>query len=231
MINLMKTTSMIALIAVISAVSIGIISMNGFSAIPLVTASVSPESGTIMGHVEYILRDADGNIKTYAQGDNMVVNKGDDCVIGYAFQTSAAGGSDNCTTNSNGFRFIGIGNATLTVDAADTTLKDGGSTSIANTTGGLMAVKSDSDTVGTASSDGGTVVIATETPFAFTATNATTVTAAGLFDATCPIWSSGGMCSGYASPMNMFSAQTISVAVASGDSLSVTWTITVGNSS
>lgn len=229
----MKTTSMIALIAVISAASIGAISMNGFSAIPLTTASVSPESGTMMGHVEYILRDADGNIKTYAQGDNMVVNKGDDCVMAYVFGSTNAGGKDVCTSASaDGFRFIGIGNGTITVDAADTTLLDAGVTTVASSgVGGIMAVRADSNNVATTSSNGGTVVIATETPFTFTAgRNATTVTAAGLFDATCSgISSTTGACTANASPMNMFSAQSISVAVAGGDSLSVTWTITVGS--
>ncbi len=76
----MKTTYVIALIAAISAVSIGAISMNEFT-VPLAIASASPESGTMMGHVEYILRDADGNIKSYAQADNMVVNRGDGCSI------------------------------------------------------------------------------------------------------------------------------------------------------
>ncbi|PIN83239.1 MAG: hypothetical protein COV65_04025, partial [Nitrosopumilales archaeon CG11_big_fil_rev_8_21_14_0_20_33_24] len=106
----MKTTSMVALIAVISAASIGAISMNGFTT-PLVAASVSPESGSIMGHVEYILYDADNNIKSYVQGDNMVVDKGDDCVIGYTFQPGNTGGTDFCVSNTNGFRYIGIGNA------------------------------------------------------------------------------------------------------------------------
>jgi hypothetical protein len=224
----MKTTSMIALIAVISAVSIGTISLNGFSAIPLVAASVSPESGTFMGHVEYILRDSDGNIKSYVQGDNLVVNKGDDCVIGYAFQTGIT--SDNCTLTGTGFRYIGVGNGSSSaVVNGDTTL-DGTSTTVASSgVGGLMSMKLDTDTVGTASSSGGTVVIATETPFVFTAgTNTTTVTGAGLFDGTCTM--TAGVCTAYGSP-NMFSAQRISVAVAGGDSLSVTWTITVGNAS
>ena len=228
---------MIAIIAVISAVSIGTITMNGFSAIPLVTASVSPESGTMMGHVEYILHDADGNIKSYTQGDNMVVNKGDDCVIGYAFQTTAAGGADNCTTTADGFRFIGIGNMTHTVFANSTTLVGQSTTVASSGTNGLMAVKADSNTVGTISSDNGIVVIATETPFVFFSTtgqisNTTTVTTAGLFDATCStVSSTGGHCTANAATMNMFSAQAISVAVSNGDSLSVTWTITVGNSS
>lgn len=224
---------MIALIAVLSAVSIGTISMNGFT-MPLVAASVSPESGAIMGHVEYILRDADGNIKSYVQGDNLVVNKGDDCVIGYAFQTtSASGGSDNCTTSGRpGFQFIGIGNMTHTVFANSTTLVGQSTTVASSGTNGIMAVKFDNNTVGTASSNGGTVVIATESAFTFDANNATTVRTAGLFDGTCSgVDSTTGACTANATIMNMFSAQEITVAVSSGDSLSVTWTITVGNSS
>ena len=229
----MKTTYVVALIAAISAVSIGAISMNEFT-VPLAIASASPESGTMMGHVEYILRDADGNIKSYAQTDNMVVDKGDDCVIGYAFQSTASGGSDTCTTAGRpGFQFIGIGNSTYTVDNLDTTLVNTGNAQVADTTNdGIMAVRFDNNTAATASVDGGTVVIATDTPFTFTANNATTVRSAGLFDGTCNgVDATGGYCTTNTGVMNMFSAQSITVAVSSGDSLSVTWTITVGNSS
>lgn len=226
----MKTTSMIALIAVISAASIGAISMNGFSAIPFATASVSPESGAMMGHVEYILRDADGNIKSYTQADNMVVDKGDDCVIGMVFEPGNTFGTDSCVTNTNGFRFIGIGNATATVAGTATTLTNTSTTAASSGVGGLMAMKTDGTIVVTASTNGGTAVIATETPFVFTAgKNATTVLSAGLFDATCT--ATAGICTAYASPQNMFAVQAISVVVAGGDTLNVTWTITVGNSS
>lgn len=229
---------MVALIAVISAVSIGAISMNGFSAIPLVAASASPESGAMMGHVEYILRDSDGNIKSYAQGDNMVVNRGDDCTIAYAFQGTNSGGPDVClNTNPSGFQFIGIGNATMTVDATDTTLVDAGALTVATSAAdGLMSVRWDNNTAASASSNGGTIIIATESPFTFSdsgaVTNATTVTTAGLFDNTCSAQSTTtGVCTANAGVMNMFSAQSITVLVGNGDSLAVTWTITVGSSS
>jgi hypothetical protein len=234
----MKTTYVVALIAAISAVSIGAISMNEFT-VPLAIASASPESGTMMGHVEYILRDANGNIKSYAQADNMVVNRGDDCSIFYMFQpTSFSGTPDVCTNaNPNGFHYIGIGNMSHTVFANSTTLVGQSTTVAISGTNGLMAVKWDNDTAAVASSNGGTVVIATETPFTFSngATsgfgNTTTVTTAGLFDNTCSGQTAGGICTANAGVMNMFSAQAISVAVSDGDSLSVTWTITVGNSS
>ncbi len=235
----MKTTYVIALIAAISAVSIGAISMNGFT-VPLAIASVSPESGAMTGHVEYVLRDADGNIKSYVQADNTVVNRGDDCAIAYMFQpTSASSGGtpDQCNNfNPAGFHFIGIGNGTFSNDNARTTLLTTGAATTASTgVGGLMAVRWDNNTAATASSSGGTVVIATETPFTFSTsgavTNATTVTAAGLFDNTCSTQGAAtGVCTANTGVMNMFSAQSISVAVSDGDSLSVTWTITVGSS-
>lgn len=236
----MKTTYVVALIAAISAVSIGAISMNGFT-VPLAIASASPESGAMMGHVEYILRDADGNIKSYVQADNTVVNRGDDCSITYMFQpTSFTGGGDVCINqNPAGFHFIGIGNATFSSgNNTATTLINGGGTLTASTgVGGLMAVRWDNNTASSASTgSGGTVIIATETPFTFSTsgavTNATTVTAAGLFDNTCSTQgATTGVCTANTGVMNMFSAQAISVAVSDGDSLSVTWTITVGNSS
>ena len=228
----MKTTSMIALIAVISAASIGVISMNGFSAIPFVAASVSPENGAMMGHVEYVLRDADGNIKSYTQADNMVVNKGDDCVLVKVFNPDGSSSGSTCTKTTAGFRFIGIGNATATVADTATTLTNTAATFADTTNDGLMAMKTDSTVVFTASSGGGTAVIATETPFTFTAgRNTTTVLSAGLFDSTCGTTGGAiGACNS-AYPANMFSVQSISVVVAGGDSLNVTWTITVGQAS
>lgn len=240
----MKTTTLIALLAVVSAVSVGAISMNTNPSFALATGAISPEAGTMMGHVEYVVRDSTGAIKSYQQLDNMVVNQGDNCVITAAFQTSNAGGTDvGCTFSADGFRFIGIGNATHTPTATSTTLVDGGATTVASSgTPGIMAVKGDTNTVGTASSDGGTVVISTSTatggagPFTFgssTVTNATTVRTAGLFDAQCSGvgGSNSGICTTNAATMNMFAAQAISVAVTAGDSLDVTWTITVGNAS
>lgn len=232
----MKTTTMIALLTVVSAVSVGAISMSENSSFALATGGVTPEVGTMMGHVEYIVRDSSGNIVQYQQLDNMVVNQGDNCVITAAFQTTAAGGSDvGCTFSSDGFRFIGIGNDTQTIAATHTTLSNTATTTASSGAAGIMAVRADANTVGSASSNGGTVIIATETPFTFTdgtITNATAVKTAGLFDATC----SGndathGYCTANSGTMNMFAAQAIDVTVGDGDSLDVTWTITVGNSS
>ena len=231
----MKTTMVIAAFAVAAAIAVSAISINTIPSYALATGSISPEAGTVMGHVEYVVRDMNGDIKSYTQLDNMVVNKGDDCVLVTMFKTTTG---SSCTFSSDGFVFIGIGNGTFTADAADTTLVDNDSTAVATNQGGLMAVKKDSTVTGTASSNGGTVTIATETPFQFVNTgsikNTTSVTAAGLFDATCQtVEASTGRCTANGATMNMFAGQALSptVAVSDGDSLDVTWTITVGNSS
>ncbi|MGY5151390.1 MAG: hypothetical protein ACW9XA_03875 [Candidatus Nitrosopumilus sp. bin_6a] len=229
----MKTTTLIALLAVVSAVSVGAISMNTSPSLALATGAISPESGAaMMGHVEYVVRDSTGAIKSYHQSDNMVVNRGDDCVLVSIFKTTTG---STCSFSSAGFTYIGIGNGTLNVDAADTTLVDGGGTAVATAAGGIMATKQDTTVTGVASSNGGTVTIATENPFTFvdsTITNSTTVTSAGLFDGPCTtVDASTGRCTANGTPPNMFSAQTISVEVTAGDSLDVTWTITVGSTS
>ena len=225
----MKTTTLIALLAAVSAVSVGAISMNTSPSFALATGTISPEAGTMMGHVEYVLYDADNNVKSYIQSDNMVVNRGDDCVLAYAFNPSNTAGTDNCATNANGFRFIGIGNATATVSATATTLTNTASTFASSGVGGLMSMREDPTIVFGASSDGGTATIATASPFTFVSgVNSTTVLSAGLFDSICT--QAAGTCTA-AYPANMFSVQSVSVIVTGGDSLDVTWTITVGNSS
>ena len=232
----MKTTMAIAVFAVAAAIAVSTISINTISSSALATGALKSESGYMSGHVEYVVRDSNGDIKAYLQGDNEVVNKGDDCVIAYTFSPGVTG--DQCTTTSTGFKYIGIGNATVgTIDGTYTGLGASGGTGVAGGSPGaegIMALRLDSDSAqASASSDGGSVVIATENPFTFGATNATTVLSAGLFDANCTV-GSVGQCTGTYTG-NMFSIQKLNgdtgIVVSSGDSLDVTWTITVGNGS
>jgi len=228
----MKTTYMMAFVAMASVLAIGVITVNG-SVFPLVTASVTSESNTMLGHVEYTVYDSTGAITAYHQLDNLVVNTGEDCTAEALF-----GGSDLCDSAAGTFTFIGIGNVTLTIAEGYTTLGDGGSgTEVAIADGGIMAVRLDTDAASTASSANGNAgaitVIETELPFTFKLSgsndNATTVRTAGLFDATCSVNSdTTGQCTTNGGTMHMFAAQAITVAVGEGDSLDVTWTITTG---
>ena len=228
----MKTTMVIAAFAVAAAIAVSAISINTIPSYALATGSISPEAGTVMGHIEYVVRDMNGDIKAYKQLDNMVVNRGDDCVLTTMFKTTTG---SSCTLSSDGFVFIGIGNSTQTIAATHTTLVNTATTVASSGTPGIMAVKKDSTVTGTASDNGGTVTIATETPFRFTdgtITNVTSVKTAGLFDATCSgVDATHGYCTANAAEMDMFAAQAIDVAVTDGDSLDVTWTITVGSTS
>ena len=182
-----------------------------------------------MGHVEYVVRDSAGNVKQYQQLDNEVVDKGDNCVITLAFGSTGHG----CSSAST-FQYIGISNATTgTITGTMTTIGTSGTSTDVAASGqdGIMATKLGAVS-GSAGTDGSTVTIATQNPFTFdseTTTNGTNVEAAGLFDAGCSGIASEGFCNANASTMNMFAAQVIDVTVANGDSLDVTWTITVGD--
>lgn len=243
----MKTTTMIAFFAVLAAVTISALSMSS-APISLATGSaLSGESGMFMGHVELVVRDSDGNIIQYVQTDNEVTNEGDNCVMEAVFDV----GSPTCTLTAAGFTFIGIGNATIAsanINGTITTLSsDGTSVNVALTGGestdGIMAIKEDTATTTVASTDGGTAEINTTVAFTFSdggtvnsqITNTTDVTSVGLFDANCNTFvASGGAtdsaaCATFDGTQNLFSVQTISVTVGDGDSLSVTWTITVGD--
>lgn len=218
----MKTTMTIAVFAVAAVIAVSAITINTISSSALATGVLKSESGYMSGHVEYVVRDSNGNIKAYLQGDNMVVDRGDDCVAQLLFGQ----GTGTCSPSATNFRFIGIGNSSVAINNDSTTIGDAANTSV----DGLMAIREDNTPSQPATSNNGTsVTLSTPSAFTFGAGNATIVRQAAIFDATCT-----GMASGYCTGAagNMFAAQTFSspLTVTSGDSLSVTWTITVGNS-
>ena len=107
----MKTVSTIAVFAVIFAGAVGILAVSGISTPLTIAAAPQAESESYMsGHVEYTLRDADGNIKGYWQNDNIVVNNGDDCAANELFEPDQ---TDICTITADGFSFIKIGKITI----------------------------------------------------------------------------------------------------------------------
>lgn len=218
----MKKYTTLALIGAIVAGVAGLISIDAISATPLVTmqgASDFHESGLMIGHVTYEVRGADGHVKHYVQGDNLITKQGTDCAAQAIFDD---GNTDVCTlTGSGGFAFIAIGNSTNALIALassdDTTLDD-------DEAGGKEIHRSDFiNAVITANTGAGTKVFISNsaTPFTFTdlGTFGTKVTQSGLFDAAI-----GG---------NMFSIKDIPDAVFGGiqvnnaDTLAVTWTISL----
>jgi hypothetical protein len=77
--TIMKRTTTIVLFASIFAV--GTLGLSGNSATSLMLSAVpqTQESVGMLGHVEYKVMDSSGVVIQYMQGDNEVVNDGEDC--------------------------------------------------------------------------------------------------------------------------------------------------------
>ena len=214
-IPVMKRHTSLVLLGTVIATAVGILSVSAFSATPLMVAqstSITQESNPILGHVTYVIRDSDGDIKSYIQSDNLVTRRGKDCATTVMFRYNATSPCDaNQSTGAgtsltNGFNWIAIGNGTNAVADTDTVLPIGG-------TGGGEKQRLQSLPALTASTGGSATAVMSQT-YSFTAGTATTIRNSGLFDA-----SSSG---------NLFADQAINVPVSNGDSLTVTWTINMG---
>ena len=232
----MRKYASIALIGALVVGMAGFISLDAFSATSFVTMKVASdvhETGKMIGHVTYELRDADGNIKHYLQSDNVIVEVGTNCAAHAIFDTATI---EQCTlAGEGGFAFIAIGNATgATATPTDFALdvSDGGFANFDNdafpNAGDEMArsllavdaVITPADASVTPSIP--TTVTIASLPFTFTdlGPDGTKVTQSGLFDTATDRTG------------NMFSIRDIppigtGLPVAKADTLSVTWTITL----
>ena len=204
----MNRNSSIALFGAVFAVSIGLMGVNGVFSMPTgITTGTDyqEQSGNILGHVTLVAQDSSGNIKAYRQMDNVVTNVGRTCTAQAVFGGLS---SSNCQTRG-AFQYIGIGSATATELTADTGL----GASIAGYPPQVRTTYSLSNSTG---ATGGIAVMSTTYGF----TNTQTVAEADLQDSA----STG------ASLQHTFAHKAISptIGVASGDTLTVTWTITTG---
>ena len=227
----MKRYTSLALIGVLVVGIAGFISLDAISATSFVTmkaASDIHETGQMIGHVTYELRDADGNIKHYFQSDNVIVDVGTDCAATAIFDTAGSSTKDDgtgtgtqvpiCTLGADGgFSFIAIGNSTNTLPLAsvdDTALDNDGTNGEMNRLDGAVTITE---------ANGGLTTVSIASP-AFTfvdlGTTGTLITQSGLFD------------SDVGGTDNMFSVRDIppvgtGLRVFNADTLSVTWTITL----
>jgi len=239
----MKRNMSLALIGVLVVGIAGFISLDAFSATSFVTmkaASDIHETGQMIGHVTYELRDANGNIKHYSQSDNVIVQDGTDCAATSIFDTANVDLACSLS-GEGGFAFIAIGNATIAsgvlADPGDSALAISGTGSVGFGTGSGNDPKTEGDEMGrsdfinadisiaSTSPTGVTTVSIASGPFNFDKANidvgprGTVITQSGLFDS-----AAGG---------NMFSIRDIppvgtGLTVTEADTLSVTWTITLG---
>lgn len=210
---IMKST-LLAIIVGLSVASMGTIYASDLATTSLAVASPSGDTVGLLGHIEFEVRDSSDNIKGYYQTDNFITDVGAACAAQQLFVGGASG--NGCTNTPGDFLFIALGDSQPGTDVKSDTTLDNEITTVRRADSAAAVVSNAN--AGTA-----TVTVATNDPFTFT-TGGSNVTnnvfQAGLFDA--------------ASTGNAFAIQNTTsganpgIDVNDGDSLSVTWTITVG---
>ena len=248
-------TTVIGLVAAIAVLSGAMgLSVTGAFSDQIIAQSVpnSSATGFLMGQVMVEAHDADGELFAYRLGDNEVVDTGEQCILKMLFATSGGGGDGNhavgdtdygrgqyastsvCTGILTGaWDVIAIGVGTTghgaALDTAAThdlynglqtecttaasSLGADGNTCLADAALKRALATTKTWTNGTGGTD--TKIVLAKT---FTSGTVASITESGLFNSTAV--ATGGMLS-----HKTFSA----VSLTSGDSITVTWTFTVGN--
>ena len=189
----------------VALVLLGIVAISSGGAYAVMQNTQAPtlqaESGHVLGHIQMVLTDADGNVKAYRQTDNLVVTEGRNTVSDLTFPIPAGGNNGNATDNK--FSWVGIGTGATAPAAGDI----GEQTLIA----GCGRVQ---DAAVTGVSPGQATVDATFSG----AQCAATVTESVLSNSGTGAAANAG---------EILARQTFTgIAVAAADSLTVTWTIT-----
>ena len=186
--------------------------------VPLATM----EAGVIMGHLEIIHTDKDGNILSYQQTDNAIVNQGRNCAANLLFGPTA---NDVCTDDTPGvYNVIGLGNNTAF--AGDNTAVDlPGEVPVTENTDGIhrseggAATVSELENANTGTGDVSKTLISKQ--FTYTGSEEPNViVSAGLFNQTTIANDSVFAIKNFPS----------SVAMNNGDQLTVNWEISISGS-
>lgn len=209
----MKTLDSRILIGVIAVLTAGLIGVIGTSSTPLAigasTINGFQDGSGMLGHVTLVATDANGDIKSYQQLDNLITRVGVNCLAHTLFEsTEVAGGSVTCGGDPGLFNVIAIGEGNGQNDQ---------STGLA--TESLVAgLTPDTDTSVLVVDDGDGNGATAQVEVTFTSGAGTTsITEAGIFNNTAT-----------GTPAQMMSYRDFtSISLDSGDSLTVTWTITL----
>ncbi len=208
----MKQPQTIALTAIL-AVAVGMVGFHGafgdtfgFDSSPEIATN---DGQTYKGHIILKHFDAEGNLLAYQQTDNVITFTGKNCASNLVFGTGFA----NCTTP------LVFDKIALSTDAgagftdADTTLP--GECITATCGAGLDARLAGPVTASTPASAAVNAVVQIQQTFTSTSGIGPTIASAGLFDAL--------------STGNLFALRgfTPTVVVNNGDSIQITWLITV----
>ena len=202
--------------------------------------SSSATTGFLMGQVIVEARNIDGELIAYRQTDNEVVNDGEQCILKMLFSMDQIDGAANgrgqytSTNENNGgeevnnpacsgvltgaWDVIAIGLGTTAVAETDVVLESELNDAIESTSLTLDRGVATTKTWTNGTAVGGAETTKIVLKKTFTAGGAATVTESGLFNSTTVVGS------------GMLAHQTFNgVVLASGDSITVQWTFTVGD--
>lgn len=217
----MKNATGIGMLAAITF-AVGMVGLNfsdGTFDLQSNTASSYSEGSSILGHIEVIHTDSEGNILSYQQTDNAIVNDGRNCTAMLLF-----GPNSGCTaataTSLGKYTVIGISNGSALADTtantvlpAEITVGDG-----LNAVTGTLGTFTNS----TADSDPAVQRISNQFEYSGTATQTgNIINAAGLFNQTA-----------LGADRGVFALKSFPSAVTMnpGDQLTVNWDITIDGS-
>ena len=204
--------------------------------------SSSATTGFLMGQVIVEARNIDGELIAYRQTDNEVVNDGEQCILKMLFASNVEstpgtkdGRGEYTSTNENNggeevnnpacsgvltgaWDVIAIGLGTTAVAETDVVLESELNDAIESTSLTLDRGVATTKTWTNGTAVGGAETTKIVLKKTFTAGGAATVTESGLFNSTTVVGS------------GMLAHQTFNgVVLASGDSITVQWTFTVGD--
>ena len=241
-------TTIIGLVAAIAVLSGAMgLSVTGAFSDQTIAKSTIPATGFLMGQVMIEAHNENGELIAYRLGDNQVVDTGENCILKMLFATAADGGdgvgrggiagNTVCTGALTGaWQVIAIGTGTVGHGSNPASPSGLGVTAThdvytgletecnANANPGISACLADAAlaraTATTKTWFNGSAANPTKIVLAKTFTSGTvaSITESGLFNST--TIGSGGMLA-----HKTFAA----VSLTSGDSITVTWTFTVGN--
>ena len=213
-------TTFIALVAALAVTSGGLgLSLTGVFEQNDITVSSNTANGLMMGHLTIEAHDESGELIAYRQSDNEVVDDGEQCILRLLFQDNGAAGqglgtgTSSCAGQLNGaWDTIAIG--TGSTGAADSQVLLVNETS---TSHGLL--RGDATTKTWTNGTGATTTkIVMSKTFTNDSPRAHTIAESGLINSTTN------------DANGMLARQTFTgVALSNGDSITITWTFTVGN--
>ena len=109
-----------AIVLVVVVAFVGIFGASQAEMFALMDANPTTAATTMryLGHVTAVVSDSNGNIKSYFQTDNLIVDHGRSCTADLVFGTSLRGSACSIVDR------MAIGSSSTTVDATDSNLFD-----------------------------------------------------------------------------------------------------------